>query len=50
MHTVDKYAEETNIKGIDKINYFGRVALFVSYFVCSFLPIYFGADKVAEIV
>lgn len=50
MHKADKYAEEANTKGIDKINYLGIAILFVSYFVCAFLPIYFGADKAADIV
>lgn len=50
MHTADKYAEEANTKGIDKINYLGMAVLFVSYFLCAFLPIYFGADKAQAIV
>lgn len=50
MHKADKYAEEANTKGIDKINYLGMGILFVSYFICGFLPIYFGADKAAQIV
>lgn len=50
MHTADKYAEEANTKGIDKINYLGMAILFVSYFICAFLPIYFGADKAQTIV
>lgn len=50
MHKADKYAEEANTKGIDRINYFGMAILFVSYFICGFLPIYFGADKASQIV
>ncbi|MDQ0148771.1 PTS N-acetylgalactosamine transporter subunit IIC [Eubacterium multiforme] len=50
MHKADKFAEEANTNGINKINYFGMIILFVSYFVCAFLPIYFGADKAADIV
>jgi len=50
MHKADKYAEEANTEGIDKINYLGLLILFVSYFICAFLPIYFGADKAAAIV
>ncbi|MBM7835791.1 PTS N-acetylgalactosamine transporter subunit IIC [Clostridium sardiniense] len=50
MHKADKYAEDTNTKGIDRINYLGMAILFVSYFICAFLPIYFGADKAADIV
>ncbi len=50
MHKADKYAEEANTNGINKINYFGMVVLFISYFICAFLPIYFGSDKAADIV
>lgn len=50
MHKADKYAEDTNTKGIDRINYLGMAILFVSYFICAFLPIYFGAEKAADIV
>lgn len=50
MHKADKYAEDANTKGIDNINYLGMAILFVSYFICAFLPIYFGADKAADIV
>ncbi|MGL5614713.1 MAG: PTS N-acetylgalactosamine transporter subunit IIC [Sarcina sp.] len=50
MHKADKYAEEANDKGIDKINYLGLGILFVSYFICAFLPIFFGADKARMIV
>lgn len=50
MHKADKYAEEANTNGIDKVNYLGLVILFVFYFVIAFLPIYLGADKAAAIV
>lgn len=50
MHTADKYSEEANTAGIDKINYMGMGILFVSYFICGFLPIFFGADKATTIV
>ncbi|MGG7076410.1 PTS N-acetylgalactosamine transporter subunit IIC [Clostridium sardiniense] len=50
MHTADKYAEDANTNGISKINYAGMAVLFVSYFICAFLPIYFGSDKAADIV
>lgn len=50
MHKADKFAEEANTSGINKINYFGIIILFISYFICAFLPIYFGADKAADIV
>lgn len=50
MHKADKYAEAGDTKAIEKINYLGMAILFVSYFICAFLPIFFGADKAAEIV
>lgn len=50
MHKADKYAEEANTWGIEKINYYGIAILFISYFICGFLPIYFGADKAKLIV
>lgn len=50
MHKADKYAEDANTNGINKINYLGMAVLFVSYFICAFLPIYFGSDKAADIV
>ncbi|MTI49395.1 PTS N-acetylgalactosamine transporter subunit IIC [Sporosalibacterium faouarense] len=50
MHKADRYAEEANLKGIDKINYLGMGILFVSYFIVAFLPIYFGADTAQSVV
>ncbi len=50
MHKADKYAENADTKGIDRINYMGMLCLFIFYFVIAFLPIFFGADKAAEIV
>jgi len=50
MHKADKYAEEANAKGIERINYLGMAILFLMYVVIAFLPIYFGADYAAAIV
>ncbi|WP_123052907.1 PTS N-acetylgalactosamine transporter subunit IIC [Clostridium sp. JN-1] len=50
MHKADKYAEEANTSGIDKINYLGILMLFVFYFIIAFLPIYLGADSAKYIV
>lgn len=50
MHKMDRYAAEGNTKGIELLNYLGPVILFVFYFVISFLPIYYGADKAETIV
>ena len=45
MHRADKYAEEGNYKGIDRLNYLGLSIHFVANAVIAFLPIYFGAEK-----
>ncbi|WP_432408103.1 PTS N-acetylgalactosamine transporter subunit IIC [Wukongibacter sp. M2B1] len=50
MHKADEYAEKADLKGIDRINYIGLVILFASYFICAFLPIYFGADTAKTMV
>lgn len=50
MHKADKYAEECDTKGIERINYLGMGILFVFYFTIAFLPIWLGADKAAVIV
>ncbi|MEG1287115.1 PTS N-acetylgalactosamine transporter subunit IIC [Clostridium sp.] len=50
MHKADKYAAAGDTAGIDKINYMGMGVLFISYFLCGFLPIFFGADKAADMV
>jgi len=50
MHKADQYAQEANTKGIERINYFGILTLFVFYFVIAFLPIYFGADAAKGVV
>lgn len=50
MHKGDKYAEEANTKGIDRINYLGMGILFSFYFIVTFLPIALGADAAKSIV
>ncbi|MGX1984083.1 PTS system N-acetylgalactosamine-specific IIC component [Thermolongibacillus altinsuensis] len=50
MHKADRFAEEANYKGIEKINYLGLAILFVMYFVIAFLPIYFGSDAAIKFV
>ncbi|WP_182199765.1 PTS N-acetylgalactosamine transporter subunit IIC [Paraliobacillus salinarum] len=50
MHKMDTYALKGNTKSIDKLNYLGPALLFVFFFTISFLPIYFGAEKAAEVV
>lgn len=50
MHKADEDAKEANTAGIARINYLGILLLFIFYFVIAFLPIYFGADKAADLV
>ena len=50
MHKADKFAEEANTKGIERINYLGLVLLFVFYFTVTFLPISIGAKAAQDIV
>jgi PTS system N-acetylgalactosamine-specific IIC component len=50
MHKMDEYAANAETKKIDLLTYMGPVILFIFYFIISFLPIYFGADKAAQIV
>lgn len=50
MHTADKYAENCNTKGIDRINYLGMAILFSFYFLVTFLPISLGAEAAKGIV
>lgn len=50
MHKADEFAEQANLKGIDRINYLGLAILFTSYFITAFLPIYFGAEIATGIV
>ena len=50
MHKADKFSEEGNLSGIEKINYLGMSILFCFYFIITFLPIYFGAESAASVV
>ena len=50
MHKADKYAEDANFRGIERINYLGLVILFVMYFVIAFLPVYFGSEAATKFV
>lgn len=47
MHRADKFAEEANYKGIDRLNYLGLTIHFIANAVIAFLPIYFGAERAA---
>jgi len=50
MHKADMFAEKSDTKGIEKLNYLGMTILFCFYFIITFLPIYFGADAAAAVV
>ncbi|MPQ44875.1 PTS N-acetylgalactosamine transporter subunit IIC [Clostridium tarantellae] len=50
MNKADKYAQEANYKGIERINYLGVLIVFLVYFVIAFLPVYFGAEEAKVIV
>jgi len=50
MHKADKFADDSNTGGIEKINYLALVGLFAFYAIIAFLPIYAGADKAQAIV
>lgn len=49
-HTMDKKAEEADIRAIARISWLEPAILFVGYFAIAFLPIYFGADKAQAFV
>lgn len=44
MSRCDKMAANADTKGIERVNYFALLILGTFYFLCAFLPIYFGAD------
>ncbi|WP_232697326.1 PTS N-acetylgalactosamine transporter subunit IIC [Brevibacillus daliensis] len=50
MHKADVFAENADVKGIERINYMGMTFLFFFYAIIAFLPIYFGADSAKTIV
>ena len=37
-------AENADTRGIERVNYLALLALGTFYFLCAFLPIYFGAE------
>ncbi|KXU80670.1 PTS N-acetylgalactosamine transporter subunit IIC [Aeromonas enteropelogenes] len=49
MARVDKMAAECDIKGIERINYLGMAAYFFTFFICAFIPTYYG-DVVAKAI
>ena len=47
MTKVDKMAEDCDVKGIERLNYFGMATYFFTFAICTFVPTYFG-DVVAK--
>ncbi|MCW2256625.1 PTS system N-acetylgalactosamine-specific IIC component [Providencia alcalifaciens] len=50
MHKCDEMVKNLNWRGIERVNYFGILILFLFYFIVAFLPIYFGAEAASAIV
>lgn len=49
MPNVDKMAEKCDTDGIERINYYGMATYFFTFFICAFIPVYFG-DVMAKII
>lgn len=47
MTKVDEMAEKCDIKGIERINYLGLFTYFITFFICTLIPTYYG-DVVAK--
>ncbi|WP_142794543.1 PTS sugar transporter subunit IIC, partial [Klebsiella pneumoniae] len=50
MSRCDKMAANADTRGIERINYLALLALGTFYFLCAFLPIYFGADHAKTLI
>lgn len=50
MHKADEYAENADTRGIEQINYFGILIMFLFNAIIAFLPVYFGAEVAQNIV
>lgn len=50
MSKCDQMAEQANTRGIELVNYFALTVLGTFYFLCAFVPIYFGAEHAAVVV
>lgn len=49
MSKVDKMAGICDVKGIERINYLGMLTYFFTFFLCAFIPTWFG-DVVAKTI
>ncbi|KXF80238.1 PTS N-acetylgalactosamine transporter subunit IIC [Enterovibrio coralii] len=50
MSKCDQMADEADTDGIEKVNYFALAVLGSFYFLCAFLPIFFGAEHAKPMV
>lgn len=50
MSTCDRMADNADTHGIEKVNYYALATLGSFYFLCAFLPIYFGAEHAGAAV
>ena len=50
MSRCDRMAENADTRGIERVNYLALLALGIFYFLCAFLPIYFGAEHAKTII
>ncbi|WP_413483162.1 PTS N-acetylgalactosamine transporter subunit IIC [Morganella psychrotolerans] len=50
MSRCDKMAANADTRGIERINYLALLALGIFYFLCAFLPIWFGADHAKNLI
>lgn len=50
MSRCDRMAENADTRGIERVNYLALLALGTFYFLCAFLPIYFGAEHAKTII
>lgn len=50
MSKCDQMAENADTKGIETVNYLALLVLGSFYFLCAFLPVYFGAEHAGTMV
>lgn len=50
MVRCDRMAERADTKGIERVNYLALLVLGIFYFLCAFLPIYFGAGHAKTLI
>lgn len=50
MAHCDRMAEKADTRGIERVNYLALLVLGIFYFLCAFLPVYFGAAHAKTLV